>query len=90
MPGFLEEFILQLRAVLVGFDRANGFHNCLDPRIHSVLTQLFVSQRAIAGIVIWKPRIPPDRGVEIFRQLDTGLIAAGLLPRTIHMNQVRT
>src|SRR2546426_498704 len=85
----LVELILQSQAFLVSFDRAYRLHDPVDPRLRLELAELAGCRGAFARVVIREPRVPPDPGVEAFRQpLQARLIGAGFLRRAVQVHQV--
>src|ERR1700723_3283668 len=81
--AFLEEFILEFPALIVGLHRANRFTDRRDPGFHFVFAEFLIAERSVPRIVIAESRIPPDPGVHIFRQSDTLLVGSGFTRRAI-------
>src|SRR2546426_3933890 len=84
----LVELILQSQAFLVSFDRADRLDDPVDPRLRLELAELAGCRGAFAHVVIREPRVPPDPGVEAFRQpLQARLIGAGFLRRAVQVHR---
>src|ERR1700730_14863975 len=87
--ALLVEFVLQLEADVIGFPRADRFHNSIDPPIHLKLSQLLRRHGSDARIMVRKPRVPPDAGVNIVRKILVMLVSTGFSSRAVDMYGVR-
>src|SRR5712691_4290522 len=68
MLAFFIEFVLEFQALIVSLDGANGFDGYHNPIVHVPLAQLFGSDGAVTRIMVRKPGVPPDAGVQVVRQ----------------------
>src|SRR2546426_6526778 len=84
----LVELVLQSQAFLVGFDGADRLYDAVDPRLRLEIAELTRRGGTFPGIVIRETRVPPDAGVETFRQLQARLIGTRFLRRAIQMHEV--
>src|SRR5467141_4555358 len=89
MPAPLVELILQSQAFLVSFDRAYRLHEPVDPCPRLELAELARRRGAFARIVIRETRVPPDAGVQAFRELQARVIGTGFLRRSVQVHKVR-
>src|SRR5581483_4967695 len=64
------ELVLQLDAFVVRFCGADGFNNSAGIALHVPLAELFRGNRAVARIVIGKPGVPPDAGIDVVRKAE--------------------
>ena len=76
MFALLEEFVLKSKALVIGFDGADGFDNGGDPVVHVPFAQFAASDGAVTGIVIGETGVPPNTGVKAFRKIDAMLVGA--------------
>src|SRR5713226_3939300 len=84
----LVELILQSQALLISLDGAYRLHDAVDPCLRFELAKLARGRGAFARIVIGEARVPPDAGVQAFRQLQARLIGTGFLRRAIQVHEV--
>src|SRR5439155_26177969 len=84
----LVELILQAQALLVRFHGADGLRDAVDPRLRLELAELARRHGTFAGIVIGETRVPPDAGVQPFRQLQARLIGTRFLRGAIQVHEV--
>src|ERR1700726_2431978 len=71
---FFVKFVLDFQAGVIRFHRANAFDDRIDPAFHVPLAEFFGGYGAIAGIMIWKSRVPPDSGIQILGQSKAFLV----------------
>src|SRR5438034_7202738 len=90
MPCLLIELVLQLQAGIVSLYRLDRLHQSADPPVHLKLPEIFRSGGAVTGIMIWKTRVPPDAGVNIFRQILVVLVGTRFLVCPLLMHRIRT
>jgi hypothetical protein len=79
---------LQPQALLVSLDRAYCLHHAFDPCHRLEVAKLSRGDRALAGIVIREARVPPNAGVQAFRQLQSRLIGTRFLRGAIQVHEV--
>src|SRR6267378_3377975 len=84
----LVELILQSHALLISLDGVNRLHDPVDPCLCFELAELARRRSAFTRIVVGETRVPPDAGVQPFRQLQARLIGAGFLRRAIQVHEV--
>src|SRR5258706_15113256 len=89
MLTLLVELALEPQALLVRFDCADRLHHTVDPRFRLEVTELARRDGAFTRIVIGEARVPPDAGVEAFRELQARLIGARLLSGAVEMDEIR-
>src|ERR1700678_281039 len=83
MRALFVELVLQLEAHIVGLHRADCLGDRIDPPIHLKFAQLLRGYGTVAGVMVGEARVPPDAGVNIFRQILTMLVSAGFAARAI-------
>src|SRR5439155_23348242 len=90
MFRYFEEFVLKTQACLIRLHRSDCVYYLIGPGLHVEFAQLLRRGGALARVMVWKSRVPPDARVNAFGKIQPFLISARLAPGTVEVNQVRT
>src|SRR5260370_12523820 len=74
MFALFVEFVLQSETLIVCLGGANGFNSEGNPIVHVPLAELSGGDRTVAGVVVWKPGVPQDPGVDTARPINALLL----------------